>query len=198
MTSHLCSRLLTPLIAFGLLAVAPLAGADSWSYPARRDDRVYSYGDTKIVLTVDGRKSRKSPDFILSIYEKGHLQSRLRNIWFEQIFPSPDRSMFVGLSNRGIPGTAVIIFGRQGAIGLLAMHGVAEFDYCEKSVSVVRRWYDDEKPEVTFQPEGERTGIAGITVRDCRGQTVDIGDAVFKAYNTSFQGTLRDKAAHRP
>ena len=84
------------------------------------------------------------------------------------------------------------------SVSLLVNHGIAEFDYCEKSVTVLRRWYDEANPRVDFHSDKEAKGTSGITLADCRGQIVDLGDVVLKAYNTTFQGTLRDKTAQRP
>jgi hypothetical protein len=184
--------------ALALLALIPSTVADNWAYPAKRTNKVFTFGETRIVLITDGTKNRKSPDFIFRIYENGHLRSQVHNIWFEQVFPSPDRRLFVGLSNRGIPGTAVVIFDRHGAISLLASHGIAQFHYCDESVTLVRCWYDEKNPDVKFPPTTGSTGTSGITLRDCLGQTVDLGDVVLKAYNTTFERTQRNKTAPSP
>jgi len=181
-----------------LLSAAPSVTADSWSYPAKVSDKVFTFGDTKIVLTVDGTKDQKSPDFLFRVYENEQLRAQIHNVWFEQVFASPDRRLFLGLSNSGIPGTAAVLFDRHGSVSLLVNHGIAKFDYCEESVTVQRRWYDEANPRVDFHSDKKAKGTSGITLADCRGQIIDLGDVVLKAYNTTFQGTLRDKAAQRP
>lgn len=152
------------------------------------------FGETKIVLITDGRADRKSPDFILQVFKNDQLQAQVHNVSFDQVFPSPDGRFFVGLSNRGIPGTAVVVFNDRGAITLLASHGIAEFDYCRKSVTVEREWYDNENPQVKFNVEPTLAGSAGITLRDCHGLTVDLADVVLKAYNASYKSIMQARA----
>lgn len=156
------------IIFAALLTVAPWASADSWSFPPGRSEKTFTFGDARIVLATDATADRKYPDFILQVFKKGKLQSQVHNIWFDQVFASPDRTLFVGLSNRGFPGPAVVVFNDSGAISLLALHGIAEFDYCEKSVSIQRVWYDAEDPRVTFHSDTKVHESAGISLRDCR------------------------------
>jgi hypothetical protein len=174
-----------------LFLAAPFAIADSWSYPAERTEKVHTFGETRIVLITDATQNHKYPDFIFQVFKNDQLQSQVHNVSFEQVFSNPGANLFVGLSNDGRPGTAVVVFNDRGAIGLLASHGIAEFDYCEKSISVQRVWYDAENPQVTFLAETKIPGAAGITLRDCRGRTVDLADVVLKAYNTSSTIIMR-------
>lgn len=191
--SNNVAALVRAIILLGLLAAGPYAAADSWSYPPTRTEKVFTFGDTKIVLITDATGDRQYPDFIFQVFKKGELQSQVHNIWFEQVFPSADRTLFVGLSNRGLPGPAVVVFNDRGAITLLASHGIAEFDYCAKSVTIQRDWYDAEDPQVTFHSEAKVPGSAGISLRDCRGRVVDLADVVLKAYSRAYTMTMRTR-----
>src|SRR3989442_6564906 len=105
------------------------AHADSWSYDPKASDREFKFGATRIVVTTDARENRKYPDFVLRIFSDQELRAQYRGIGFEQVFASPDNELFLGLSNRGIPDTAVVLFDKKGNLRLLATHGLAEFDY---------------------------------------------------------------------
>lgn len=137
-------------------------------------------------MTTDASKSTQSPEFHLKIYEGQKLLAHYPGFAFEHIAESPDGALFVGLSNHGIPGTAVAVFARNGSLRVLAVHGLAEFEYCEKSVTLVRRWYDEKNPNVRFDGPAE-TG--GITVRDCRGEQVPLLQVTARAYNNALQRT---------
>jgi hypothetical protein len=190
-----CRAVLTRiLILASLLSAPPFALADSWNFPATRSERTFSFDDTRVVLTTDGTADRKWPDFIFQVFRKDQLQSQVHNVGFDQVFASADRKWFVGLSNRGIPNTAIVVFNDQGAITLLVPHGLAEFDYCEKSVTFERRWYDQDDPQVKFNVETKVPGAAGITLRDCRGRTVDIADVALKSYHTSYKAIMQARA----
>ena len=44
---------------------------------------------------------------------------------------------------------------------------VAAVKYCRFSVSIVREWYDQEKPDVRFKVENGK--FKEVSVRDCKG-----------------------------
>lgn len=198
MTGSATFRRLHILLSIIAVAFCTTAVADSWTFPAERVEKTFVFGDTKIVRIRDARTDQKFPEFTLQIFEKAQFRTQVQRVSFEQIFASPDQRVFVGLSNEGIAGTAVVVFDCHGSIVLLANHGIAQFDYCDESVTLVRRWYDETNPQVTFSSDGKATGTSGITLRDCRGETVDLLDVVLKAYSTTFQRTLGDGAKHRP
>lgn len=165
------------------------AFADSWKYDPVEKSKIETYGDIKIIQTTDARKDRQYPDFILSIYFKDELLAKYKGVAFQKLFASPDNSRFVGLSNYGLPGTAVVVFDNKGNLILEAKHGLATFDYCNESVTLVRRWYDEDKPDVQFVPDEKYGGYKEITVRDCKGKTEDLLKLILRAYNNSFQRT---------
>lgn len=182
-------RLLRLTVSFGLLALASIASADSWRFDPVETHRVETFGNTKIVLTTDARKNRQYPDFILSIYDKGELRAKYRGIAFEKIFASQDNSRFLGLSNSGLPGTAIVLFDKKGNLLLEVKHGMAAFEYCDESVTLARKWFHEENPSVRFVPDEKYGGYKSISLRDCKGNTGDLSTFVLKAYNKSFQRT---------
>jgi hypothetical protein len=73
----------------------------------------------------------------------------------------------VGLSNRGgVPLFWLRNFDGE-EIGLMP---VSKIGFCEKSVSNVRRWFDDKRPEVTFQFNDDR--LTNVIIKGCAGQEV--------------------------
>lgn len=154
------------------------AWADSWSFDPIRKEQRYTFGDSVIVLTVDATENQEYPLFLFQLYLKDKLQAQLSDVGFDAVFASDDNSLFVGLSNSGLPGTAVMIFSARGNIRLLVQHGIAAFDYCDFSVTLARRWHDG---EVKIVPEGQYGGKK-ITLRDCHGKTVDLYETIVEAH----------------
>lgn len=162
---------------------------DSWSFEKRSTDKTYQYGNTKIVMTRDATKDQKYPDYILQIYYMNELSAQYRNVAFEHLFASPDNNTFIGLSNSGLPGTAVVFFGKEGELRLEIKHNIGHFEYCEESSTVHRVWYDAEKPDVKFVMNKTNDVVENITLRDCNGKTVSLFDIVDKAYNKTIKPT---------
>jgi len=163
------------------LAAPPLAKADSWRYPPTVESETISHGNVRIVLTTDARLNQKYPDFVLEVFNGDKHVARIPGVSFDRLFPSPDNTLFVGLSNSGLPGTAAIVFTDQGRVTLLAQHGLAEFEYCSKSVTLNRVWFDAERPDVRFRLGANETK-AGIFLRDCKGQDIELVETVQSAY----------------
>jgi len=188
---YLCSvttvRCLRLFFLFAFIVAAKIAAADSWSFDPVKEDRVETFGSSRIVLTTDARKNSMYPDYVLSIYYKDELRAQYRGLAFQQLFASPDNSRFLGLSNRGLPGTAVVLFDKDGNLLLEVKHGLAAFNYCTESVTLVRKWFDEKKPDVKFVANEKHGGYQAITLRDCKGNTTDLIDLVLQAYNRSFQ-----------
>jgi hypothetical protein len=177
------------------LAAVLLAGlvsgvnADSWSYKPISEDKSYQFGSVKVVLTTDATRDQKYPDFTVRIFRGGIMQAQYRGIAFEHLVAAPDESVIVGLSNDGLPGTAIVVFGPSGELRLLVRHRMAEFDYCDKTVTRRRVWFDKENPDVRFDFNNREHGASGISLRDCRGNRVDIWATALKAYNNALQRT---------
>lgn len=168
-------------LAWLLLLLRGFARADSWSFPAEVEVREFTHGSVRVVLTQDGRVNQKYPHFLFEVFDDGKRVAQVPGIGFDRLVASKDNTMFVGLSNSGIPGTAVVLFSKLGTIALLAQHGLAEFDYCSKSVTLERVWFDEESPNVRFQLE-DTDPNPGIYLRDCRGQDVELLKTVQEAF----------------
>jgi hypothetical protein len=174
--THLCAATLMAL------AFAPLSLADSWQF--EQQTRIYKFGKgLEFRLDIDPVDRGNWAKFTVRIRNGAALLARHEGISFDELFASPDESLFVGLSNSGIPGTAVVVFNRSGQILLLAAHDAAEFDYCDKSIYIVRSWHGSEKGDVQFDDE---TSLAGITLRNCRGERVNLLRTVAEAYERAL------------
>ena len=172
---------LARLATLALVLASATVYADSWNYEPVTTDRTFEFGTARVVLTTDARKNQKVPDFQVRVIDRGIEQARFRGVAFDALYASPDNELFLGLSNRGIPGTAVIVFSRSGRIALLANHGIAEFDYCSKTITLERVWYDETSPNVRFDLDG-KNGAPGIYLQDCKGRTVEVLGTVRAAY----------------
>lgn len=171
-------RRLAAALLFSLVAGAH---ADTWSYPPELATRSFEHGDVRVVLTTDARKNQQVPDFLLEIYSHGVRVAQIPGVSFEHLFASSDNYLFIGLSNRGLPGTAAVVFNAQGRLALLANHGLAEFDYCSRSVTLQRVWFDEDNPNVSFRL-GEQEKEPGIFVRSCSGKTIELLRTVQEAF----------------
>lgn len=179
------SNLRTIALLAASLLTSVHAFADSWRYQPKKIEQEDKFGEVRIVKSVDGRKDQKYPDFAVTIYQLGKMVALYKGVSYQKLFASPDNDLFVGLSNDGIPGTAVIIFDKSGNLRLEAKHGIARFQYCEESITLVRKWFDEDRPEVSFVQDNEGR-LKTITLRDCKGNTVDLMKTILQAYNVSF------------
>jgi hypothetical protein len=169
------------LAVCGMLLSAQ-ALADMPSSKRTKSEQTTAFGDIRIKQSFNSMQDPMSPEFKLQVYAKGKLLLQLNDAAFDAFYAAPGEQAFVGLSNGGWPGTAVIIFDRRGRILLLARHGQAKFRYCSETSTFLKEWYDGKDPQLRFpqyKPEQERP--PGITIRDCSGQTVDLLDVVAKA-----------------
>lgn len=167
--------------------------ADSPSMEKTKREKNYQFGDIRIKQMFDSTKDPMGPEFKVQVYNKRRLLLQLNDAAFDSFYASPNGGAFVGLSNSGWPDTAVIIFDRRGRILLLAEHGFAKFDYCGESPTFIKEWYDAKDPQLRFPPSKfDGNKIPGITLRDCRGQTIDLLDAVTKA-NVNGENELRQQ-----
>jgi hypothetical protein len=169
------------VVALGLI-LSTAAYADMPSTKRTKQHKSFAFGDIRIEQSFDSTKDPMSPDFTLQVYDKEKLLLQLGDAAFDTFHASPDGGAFVGLSNSGWPGTAVIIFDRRGRILLLAEHRSARFNYCMETSTFLKQWYDAKDPKVTFpHVDFSSDKEPGITVKDCRGKTVDLLDTVLEA-----------------
>jgi hypothetical protein len=165
------------LLTLSLALGAPTVNADSWRYEKRSTDKVYEYGETKIILTVDATRNQLYPDFIVKVFKNGELMAQYRNVAFEHLAALRDASLFIGVSNDGLPGTAIVIFDKNGNLQLELKHDMAHFDYCSHSVTRVREWYSREKPDFSFDETTKE-----VRFRDCHEKLVSLKDVLDKVF----------------
>lgn len=169
-------------IGAGMFLLAGIANADMPSMERTFKKKDYVFGSVKITQSFDSRKDPMSPEFKLKMWEKGRLLLSLNDMIFDDIYPSPDREMFVGLSNSGWPGSAVIVFDRRGRVWFTANHGMSEFDYCAETSTMLKEWYDGKDPGVQFQERMlAADDILGISLRTCKGERVNLWGVVARA-----------------
>lgn len=169
-------------IALALTSVLGQAHADTWSWPSEVRRESQKFGTIEVAKTYDGKSKPGDPVWGVEVRRNGKLLAKFGGVTYERLFASPDSKLFVGLSNSGLPGTAVVVFGSKGNLLLEAKHGIVQFDYCDHSVTVVRKWYDDQKPMVQFVASENGDGFKAIRVRTCRGDMVDLLDTVLQGY----------------
>ncbi len=163
----------TALLCVLVIAMPALAYGDSWAFEAKVTEKVYEFGKSKIVLKVDATKDQSWPEHTLSIYLDGKLMAQYKNVGFEQIFASPDNTFFLGVSNSGIPGTAFVIFDKEGNLIREEKHNfMAMSIYTEISVTLDRQWYDAKNPTVEFVSDGKRLGK--VLIRGDSGKTYNL------------------------
>jgi hypothetical protein len=158
-----------------------------------KDEKTVIFGDVRIKQSFNSMKDPMSPIFDMRVYEEGQLVLLLNGVAFGDFYASPDKELFVGLSNGGWPGSAAIIFDRRGKVLLLAYHRFSTLDYCAQTSTFLKEWYDERDPQIRFPLGGFRPGkLSGITLRDCHGRRVDLLDTVFKATSDGYK-YLRDE-----
>lgn len=162
------------LVGVLLAFIVRTALADTWSFESSQREFKFD-GEFRVVVITDARKDTQVPNFEVRIYSGAKLLALYPGIAFDHVIASPNGRLFVGLSNAGIPGTAAAVFTRDGRLLMLAMHGAASFDYCEESITLVRRWYDEDNPDIRFDGPPEK---GGITLRSCNGQRVSLLEVV--------------------
>jgi hypothetical protein len=80
----------------------------------------------------------------------------------------------VGLSNRG---TVALFWLRNFDGEPINLTPVADIRFCQMSVTNVRQWFDDKRPEVEFRFAGDK--LSNVIVRGCAGNEVffNVGDS---------------------
>lgn len=170
-------------LAFALSA--GLAQADTWSYPREIRRDVQTFGAVEVTRIYDGKTQPGKPIWAVEVRKGDELLARYRGVSYDKLFASANQQLFVGLSNSGLPGTAVMVFDAQGALLLEAKHDAALFDYCRESISLIKDWYDNKNPKVDFGPRAGavgRTGLEQIQIRTCKQEMASLMELVAKAY----------------
>lgn len=155
------------------LTLATAALADDWSFPKELVTTTNTFGDTRIVLEIDGTKDQTYPPHAISVFNGDTLLAKLPNTGFGAVYASPDNQFFVGLSNDGIPGTAFVVFDARGNLIREQKHAfMPVLIYSSMSVTRVREWFDAVKPEVEFVVEAGR--LLHLHVNGSNGQRYDL------------------------
>ena len=168
-----------------LVLVATGAHADTWRFPATVQSEVEMHGETSIRRIRDARENQSYPLYTIEVSRGEQLLARIPGVSYEKLFAAPDRSFFVGLSNDGLPGTAVVILGQDGQLRMEVKHGPARFDYCQESATRRRVWFDADEPAVKFTKDPKWGGYA-VTLRTCRGREVNLLAEIAEAQNRAF------------
>jgi hypothetical protein len=157
-----------------LAATALSASAETWQFEPVVATEEYVFDDVRIVRAVDGTEDQQYPEWTVAIFVDDELRAFYGGVSFEHLVASPDKRIFVGISNSGLPGTALLVLDRRGALLVERKHDPQLFDYCERSDTLVRRWYDGAHPELRFERDanGDRPRLS---VRGCAGQRIDLG-----------------------
>ncbi|MEJ2425897.1 MAG: hypothetical protein P8101_15855 [Candidatus Thiodiazotropha sp.] len=156
------------MVAAALFCCISIAKADSWEYLNEYKEYKYEFGKTIIIKSIDATQNSKYPDFILKIYNNNELLAQYRNIWFSDIFATKQQDLFVGLSNGGIPGTALVIFNSRGDLLLEIKHDYGQFKYCDNP------GFDVEYADNNIDRK--------IYINDCTGKRILLQDLIDKSY----------------
>jgi hypothetical protein len=169
----------TKIVWLAILGVGTaVALGDSWSFPKKVDRKVHEFGESRIVLQTDSTQNQSYPDFDLSVYLGDELVAKYGQVGFGQIFASKDNQYFVGLSNRGLPGTAFVIFDKKGRLIREEKHRFLDLRmYSTISVTLDRVWYDAKNPGVTFEVNKGR--LDKVWVNGSKGGRLNLLDRHF-------------------
>jgi hypothetical protein len=164
-------------VALAVCLAVTGARADSWTY--RDGIRTWRFAqDFRVEAVTDARRDGSARQYV-RIVKGSNVLAILNGVGFETLVESPDRLFYVGLSNSGLPGTAAIVFDRDGRLLLYAAHGVGRLTYCSESVTVDRTWFDADHPDVQFGAYGV------VTLNDCGGKRINLVRAVGQALAAS-------------
>jgi len=166
------------IFAFIAAGMASLALADSWILKPSTTVHKFKHG-LQFEYSVDPIRGGGWANFEVKIKNGAVVLGRYPGIGYEDLIASPDENLFLGLSNSGIPGTAVVVFSSDGHLLLLARHDVVPFDYCDESITIIRTWHGSEKGDVRFENES----LGGISLLDCHGKRVKLLEIVAEAHS---------------
>ena len=165
------------IFLFIIMVYSSIAGADQWFYKEEIQKDEFHFGDTTIERIVDATKDNQYPEFIIKIYTNNELQALYKGLHFEDIIATNSNKVFVGVSNHGLPGKAVMIFDSEGNLREMVNHKKSLFEYCSWSVTVSREWYAKNNPSLEFEYD-EKGEIKTVSARSCKGGRVDILEAL--------------------
>ncbi|MHC9511068.1 hypothetical protein [Kangiella sp. M94] len=164
-------KILLTIVLLGFIATAPVF-ADSWRFEPKLDETEFNFGAVRVIRGIDSREDQRFPKFFVKVFKDGELVALYPGASFDHIVASKDNSLFVAVSNSGLPSTALMVFRSRGSIGIFLNHYQGNIRYCDESVTLVRTWYDEEEPNITFHYEGDR--VEEVTINSCYGHELKI------------------------
>jgi len=156
------------------LAFCGMAHADSWIEKDHITTWRFVNGSFRVDVVNDAKNKYQARRFV-RIMRGTELVKIIDETGLGTLAASPDERIFVGISNSGLDRVAALIFDRKGNVLLRVSHGTAGLDYCDESVFLIRHWHDSEAADIHFEG-GD--ALDAITVRDCRGNRVNLLQAV--------------------
>jgi len=160
------------LVLVLVILVPTLVFSDQWRYPGKLESKEFDFGETKIVRIVDSREDQQYPNFRVDVFTKGELVGRFGGVYFQDIAATKENSVFVGISNIGLPNTAIILFDNRGRIHAIVDHS-EKFEYCTRTSTIVRNWYYGEKPSLQFVGADQ---VSDIQVIGCKGKVISLSE----------------------
>ncbi len=108
---------LTTILILAFMATSPLF-ADSWRFEPELDETEFNFGEMQIVKGMDSRENQRFPEFYIKIYKGNKQIAEFPGMSFEHIAASKDQTVFVAVSNSGLPKTALVLFDSSGSLEL--------------------------------------------------------------------------------
>lgn len=102
-------------VLFIFCATTPIK-ADTWVFKEEKKEHAYTFGAAQITLETDTTENQQYPEYTLTIRADTKVFAIYKGIAFEHIFADKDNNTFVGLSNSGLQGAAVVIFSASGRL----------------------------------------------------------------------------------
>lgn len=161
------------------------AFGDTWFYKPEVSTKRYTFGATEIELIIDTTSDPYQPDFTLKIFTNSELQAIYRGISFQFLAADKSNSTFVGLSNEGIPGTAVVMFGSHGQLKKLVNHFEFSPHYCRHSVTIRKEWVNSTDPKIEFiydSADDDYSYIEDISFLNCRNERKSLFSEIRKGF----------------
>jgi hypothetical protein len=174
-----------------LALTTTVAHADTWFLKPEVRDSESVFSDVRVVLHYDSTKNPAIPEYSLRIIVKDRLVAEHKGVGFKQVFASPDKAYFLGTSNSGLTRDAYVVFSRDGKILKRQSHNSKDVKYGMTSVTLIRQWYDDKKPDVKF--EVNNGILKDITINGYDGSHVSLSCGAAETKRQESGGTDKPK-----
>ncbi|MCF6281895.1 MAG: hypothetical protein L3J28_06730 [Candidatus Polarisedimenticolaceae bacterium] len=178
------------LLTLLLLAIATPSLAITWHKPTnvietKTSSSSLEFGDIKVIMDVTYSTSPLiKPEYIVSMYKGEELLAKLPGVGVQVLTASANNSVFVGLSNTTMPGTAFIILNNKGELLREVKHISVALDYCIKNDGLNKAvWFDPKRPNIQFKYAPDGVSVIDISILDCKGEQVSLPEVVLKAYD---------------